>query len=97
MNHHPSKVSTSVADHEPTLFFFLAWFVPPPNRIQQHEVYNKMGTPNLAIIFGPTLMGGDKDSYTFDESKTLQDMQWHVRVIETILENYRVIFEPDEE
>ncbi|CAO3668733.1 unnamed protein product [Umbelopsis ramanniana] len=67
------------------------------DKIQQHEVYNKMGTPNLAIIFGPTLMGGDKDSYTFDESKTLQDMQWHVRVIETILENYRVIFEPDEE
>lgn len=67
------------------------------HRIQQHEVYNKMGTPNLAIIFGPTLMGGDKEGYTFDESKTLQDMQWHVRVIEIILENYRVIFEPDDE
>ncbi|KAH8552365.1 Rho GTPase activation protein [Umbelopsis sp. PMI_123] len=67
------------------------------DKIQQHEVYNKMGTPNLAIIFGPTLMGGDKEGYTFDESKTLQDMQWHVRVVETILENYRVIFEPDEE
>jgi hypothetical protein len=24
-------------------------------------------------------------------------MQWHVRVIEIILENYRVIFEPDDE
>ncbi|CAO3668242.1 unnamed protein product [Umbelopsis vinacea] len=91
------SLHTAINDLPDPNYATLRYLASHLDKIQQHEVYNKMGTPNLAIIFGPTLMGGDKEGYTFDESKTLQDMQWHVRVIEIILENYRVIFEPDDE
>ncbi|RUP45057.1 hypothetical protein BC936DRAFT_148666 [Jimgerdemannia flammicorona] len=69
------------------------------DRVQAGQRHNKMGVPNLAIVFGPTLMGGDQGASSgvpADASK-LADMHWQVKVVETILENYRLIFEPDDE
>lgn len=60
-----------------------------------------MGISNLATIFGLTLMGNETPSTApvniQAESQKLAETQWQVRVVQTILENYRVIFEPDEE
>lgn len=68
-------------------------------RVQANQRHNKMGVANLAIVFGPTLMGGDQGAATGVPSDTskLADMHWQVKVVETILENYRLIFEPDDE
>lgn len=58
-----------------------------------------MTTANLSTIFGMTLLGGDqnKSITSVEDSQRLADTPWHVKVIQTILENYRLIFEPDEE
>lgn len=45
-----------------------------------------MGINNLAIVFGPTLMGGGAQ---------LQDAGHAIRVIETILSNTYQIFDDD--
>jgi Rho GTPase-activating protein RGD1 len=70
-------------------------------RVQQSQRHNKMGISNLATIFGLTLMGNDTPSAApiniQAESQKLAETQWQVRVVQTILENYRVIFEPDDE
>ncbi|RUS14367.1 Rho GTPase activation protein [Endogone sp. FLAS-F59071] len=69
------------------------------DKVQVNQRHNKMGVANLAIVFGPTLMGGDQGAATGVPSDTskLADMHWQVKVVETILENYRLIFEPDDE
>ncbi|KAG2186724.1 hypothetical protein INT44_002950 [Umbelopsis vinacea] len=71
------------------------------DRVQQSQRHNKMGISNLATIFGLTLMGNDTPSVApiniQAESLKLAETQWQVRVVQTILENYRVIFEPDDE
>lgn len=62
-----------------------------------------MTTANLATIFGLTLMGGEQTSNQStissveEENQRIADTQWHVKVVQTILENYRLIFEPDDE
>lgn len=58
-----------------------------------------MTCANLSTIFGMTLMGGDtnKSITSIEDNQRLADTHWHVKVIQTILENYRLIFEPDEE
>lgn len=60
-----------------------------------------MGAANLATIFGLTLMGNDsgKTGTSFDsqDCERLAETQWQVRVVQTILENYRLIFEPDDQ
>lgn len=55
-----------------------------------------MGTANLATIFGLTLMGNDTGSIDSQDAERLAETQWQVRVVQTILDNYRLIFEPDE-
>ncbi|KAI7899699.1 Rho GTPase activation protein [Cokeromyces recurvatus] len=69
--------------------------------IQQNQEYNKMTVANLSTIFAMTLMGGEqspnRSSSSLQESQNFSDTQWQVKVIQTILENYRLIFEPDEE
>jgi Rho GTPase-activating protein RGD1 len=47
-----------------------------------------MNGSNLAIVFGPTLMGANTGS-------NIQDAGWQVRVIETILSNTYQIFDDD--
>ncbi|KAG0174888.1 hypothetical protein DFQ30_002154 [Apophysomyces sp. BC1015] len=65
------------------------------NRIQQHQRYNKMGSSNLATIFGLTLMGNDTNNpeMTVQDNQRLAETQWQVRVVQTILDNCTMIFE----
>lgn len=56
------------------------------NRVQEHSAANRMIAGNLAIIFGPTLMG---------TGPNVADAGWQVRVIDTILQNTYQIFDDD--
>ena len=47
-----------------------------------------MNASNLAIVFGPTLMGANT-------GPNIQDAGWQVRVIDTILQNTYQIFDDD--
>jgi len=58
------------------------------NRVQENSRVNRMSSSNLAIVFGPTLMGASTGS-------NIQDAAWQVRVIETILSNTYQIFDDD--
>lgn len=58
------------------------------NRVQQHSNANRMNSSNLAIVFGPTLMGANT-------GPNIQDAGWQVRVIDTILMNTYQIFDDD--
>lgn len=49
---------------------------------------NRMNSQNLAIVFGPTLMGTGANS-------DIADAGWQVRVVETILNNTYQIFDDD--
>jgi hypothetical protein len=57
-----------------------------------------MNTANLATIFGMTFLGGDQTSTisSQQDAQRLTDTHLHVKVVQTVLENYRLIFEPDE-
>ncbi|CAG8575975.1 4612_t:CDS:10 [Paraglomus brasilianum] len=78
------------------------------NKIVANEESNKMGVKNLGIVFGPTLMGSpaipNPTASTIPmqgmasivvDNGGLDDMSWQCRVVETILENYKVIFVHD--
>ncbi|ODQ50564.1 RhoGAP-domain-containing protein [Saitoella complicata NRRL Y-17804] len=56
------------------------------HRVQQNEAANKMPITNLAIVFGPTLMGS---------GGAVADMGWQCRVVETILSYCYDIFESE--
>ncbi|KAL9101590.1 MAG: hypothetical protein Q9163_003167 [Psora crenata] len=56
------------------------------NRVQEHSGANRMNAGNLAIVFGPTLMG---------TGPNVADAGWQVRVIDTILQNTYQIFDDD--
>ncbi len=49
---------------------------------------NRMNSHNLAVIFGPTLMGSDP-------STAITDAGWQIKVIDTILQNTYQIFDED--
>ncbi|KAI9319011.1 Rho GTPase activation protein [Dichotomocladium elegans] len=70
------------------------------NKVQQRQRYNKMGASNLATIFGLTLMGNEagllNTTIESQDSERLAETQWQVKVVQTILENYDLIFEPEE-
>lgn len=59
------------------------------HRVQEHYPNNRMNAGNLAICFGPTLMGEHV-------GPSIHDNSLQVRVIETILANTHDIFEDDE-
>jgi hypothetical protein len=48
-----------------------------------------MNASNIAIVFGPTLMGAST-------GPNIQDAGWQVRVIDTILQNTYQIFDDDD-
>lgn len=48
-----------------------------------------MSCQNLAIVFGPTLMGTAPGS-------SIADAGWQVRVVDTILQNTYQIFDDDD-
>ncbi|KAL8896371.1 MAG: hypothetical protein Q9207_007737 [Kuettlingeria erythrocarpa] len=56
------------------------------HRVQEHSGANRMNAGNLAICFGPTLMG---------TGSNIADAAWQVRVLETILQNTYQIFDDD--
>ncbi|PWY67498.1 RhoGAP-domain-containing protein [Aspergillus heteromorphus CBS 117.55] len=58
------------------------------NKIQEHYTENRMNAGNIAICFGPTLMGAGSGG-------NIADAGWQVRVIETILVNTFQIFDDD--
>ncbi|RDW86160.1 putative Rho GTPase activator (Rgd1) [Aspergillus mulundensis] len=58
------------------------------NKVQEHYTHNRMNAGNIAICFGPTLMGASSGG-------NIADAGWQVRVIETILENTFQIFDDD--
>lgn len=76
------------------------------NRVKQRESINQMTGSNLAIVFGPNLLGQPPAQYytngqgpggqaTNSQTGTgtaLADMQWQCKVIETILHHYAEIF-----
>ncbi|KAI9248914.1 Rho GTPase activation protein [Sporodiniella umbellata] len=49
--------------------------------VRQHQDKNKMNSANLATIFGMSLMGGEEN---------------HMTIVQTVIDNYRLIFEPEE-
>lgn len=69
------------------------YFLGHLDRVRQHEANNSMSISNLAIVFGPTLLGPPPE----EASSVLQDMQWQCKAIETILEHYAEIFVDAEE
>ncbi|PWW79969.1 RhoGAP-domain-containing protein [Tuber magnatum] len=58
------------------------------HRIQANSNVNRMNSNNLAICFGPTLMGSNT-------SPNIADATWQVRVIDTILQHCFSIFDDD--
>ncbi|MCJ1260968.1 hypothetical protein MMC22_000832 [Lobaria immixta] len=58
------------------------------NRIQEHAGVNRMNANNLAICFGPTLMGSNT-------GPDIADAGLQVQVIDTILQNTYQIFDDD--
>lgn len=56
------------------------------HRVSTNSDINKMDMRNLAIVFGPTVMGGSNVS----------DAGWQTKVMETILRHTHDIFDPDE-
>ncbi|MCJ1403893.1 hypothetical protein MMC11_007116 [Xylographa trunciseda] len=58
------------------------------HRVQEHSAANRMNAGNLAICFGPTLMGTAMNG-------NIADAGWQVRVIDTILQNTYQIFDDD--
>ncbi|KAI2639366.1 hypothetical protein GGS21DRAFT_426960 [Xylaria nigripes] len=57
-------------------------------RVTQNSAVNRMNSQNLAIVFGPTLMGTAPNS-------NIADAGWQVRVVDTILQNTYQIFDED--
>ncbi|KAI1436402.1 hypothetical protein GGR50DRAFT_232482 [Xylaria sp. CBS 124048] len=57
-------------------------------RVTQNSAVNRMNSQNLAIVFGPTLMGTAPNS-------NIADAAWQVRAVDTILQNTYQIFDED--
>ncbi|ODA78689.1 hypothetical protein RJ55_06071 [Drechmeria coniospora] len=57
-------------------------------RVMDNSHVNRMNSHNLAVIFGPTLMGTDP-------STAIADAGWQIKVIATILQNTYQIFDED--
>ncbi|KAI3321670.1 RhoGAP-domain-containing protein [Xylariaceae sp. AK1471] len=58
------------------------------HRVMDNSAVNRMNSQNLAIVFGPTLMGTAPGS-------NIADAGWQSRVVDTILQNTYQIFDED--
>lgn len=71
-------------------------FLPPrtpltlPRSVRQNESLNQMSSSNLAIVFGPNLLGPKGGAEV--EGNGLKDMGWQCKCVETILVHYSEIF-----
>ncbi|KAI9473688.1 MAG: Rho GTPase activation protein [Benjaminiella poitrasii] len=66
------------------------------NKVQHHQIFNKMGTANLATIFGLTLMSNEAGSQAqtaLHDTQRIAESQLQAKVVQTILDNYTEIFE----
>jgi len=63
------------------------------DRVAQKSEKNRMTPGNLAIVFGPTLMGQQS---TTGQTRDIRDAALQARVVETILNNTFQIFDDDE-
>jgi hypothetical protein len=59
------------------------------HRVIERASVNRMGASNLAVVFGPTLMGMGGPGGNFGDSA------WQCRVIQTVLDNCYQIFDDD--
>jgi len=83
----------------------LIYSLPQPNRfLVQHlisffqliinEPANKMNVDNLAIVFGPTLLGmGPINISEGDATNMLEDINRNKQIVKFLIENYSAIFE----
>jgi Rho GTPase-activating protein RGD1 len=62
-------------------------------RVAEHSSRNRMTPSNLAICFGPTLLGQGGGAAC---SGDIRDAGWQARVVETILNNTFQIFDDDD-
>ena len=62
-------------------------------RVAEHSSRNRMTPSNLAICFGPTLLGQGGGAAG---SGDIRDAGWQARVVETILNNTFQIFDDDD-
>ncbi len=58
------------------------------HRVMEKSSVNRMNSSNLAIVWGPTLMGAGTGG-------KIQDAGWQVKVVQTILESCYQIFDDD--
>lgn len=58
------------------------------HRVMDKANINRMNSHNLAVIFGPTLMGTNP-------STAIADAGWQIKVVDTILQNAYQIFDED--
>jgi Rho GTPase-activating protein RGD1 len=61
------------------------------HRVIDNAGVTRMSSQNLAIVFGPTLMGESPDG----PRATATDAGFQVRVVDTILQNTYQIFDDD--
>ncbi|KAH8928949.1 GTPase activating protein [Atractiella rhizophila] len=66
------------------------------HKVRQKEAKNSMTVSNLAIVFGPNLLGPPSGEEGVGGIMKIQDMQWQCRAVETILEHYVAIFVEEE-
>lgn len=71
------------------------------HKVREREAANQMGCVNLAIVFGPNLLGAPPTGYPVGPGgggaangggSALADMPWQTKCVETILEHYVEIF-----
>ncbi|KAJ3360687.1 hypothetical protein GGF32_008082 [Allomyces javanicus] len=65
------------------------------DRVALRAARNQMHVHNLSIVFGPTLMHGGAVAVA-QTHETANEMHLQCRVVEVVLSNCRIIFEPDE-
>ncbi|KKY38716.1 putative group protein [Diaporthe ampelina] len=58
------------------------------HRVMENSATNRMTSQNLAIVFGPTLMGGSAHG-------AISDSGYQSKVVDTILQNTYQIFDDD--
>ncbi len=63
----------------------------------EHSAQNRMTESNLAIVFGPTLMGQVSGKGGLARmAEDVRDASWQAKVVETIILNTYQIFDDDD-
>lgn len=64
------------------------------HKVAEHSAQNRMTASNLAIVFGPTLMGPGPG--VAGGANDVRDAGWQAKVVETIILNTYQIFDDDD-